>query len=432
MTELSPNPILERTAQELRERVDTLKPYVDEYAQATDALRTIESILSVGERNGLHHNAKHGLTVGAVKARAELLGVFTVHQLAEDLNINDSAARYWVGKLTKAGDVALQEQRHTSKGGSLYRSVTTDDAGAENAEFNVSVMLDDERREAEQAIAQENMRALSAAIEAAEDKPAKKPRKKAVRVTPEQVLEAAERIAPFYQAELQQELDISTPNAQRHLANLVAEGKLRPLGTKQVGPEKFPALQREVKVYGVVKQVEAKPQRKPVNEGELRLAVQQLKNFTMPELCAKMDRHQAALTGRVEKLIEAGIVRPTGAKRASQGSKRLAAEFEYVKPTDPGAAFRVQQATRPVERPGRNGNGGPVAGTGRQGKTDKEVAELVEAVRKAGGSAELNGSGHWKVRDASGHAVGSIPATPSDHRSLKNSQADLRRHGVGV
>lgn len=58
----------------------------------------------------------------------------------------------------------------------------------------------------------------------------------------------------------------------------------------------------------------------------------------------------------------------------------------------------------------------------------KEIAEILAELDRQGFEVKRGGSGHWKVYDAA-HLVATLPSTPSDHRSLRNTLAVLRRAG---
>lgn len=103
---------------------------------------------------------------------------------------------------------------------------------------------------------------------------------------------------------------------------------------------------------------------------------------------------------------------------------------------------RIKHQADPINRPKREApearvieferSRTPVAGTGRsQGATDPGVRALIDQCRAKGAQVNKLRSGHWQVRK-DGKVVGGIPATPSDHRSLPNCRADLRRNGLPV
>lgn len=60
----------------------------------------------------------------------------------------------------------------------------------------------------------------------------------------------------------------------------------------------------------------------------------------------------------------------------------------------------------------------------------QDTLDLVDRIRNAGFTCELNGSGHWQVtreEDGGVKMYGVFSATPSSARSLNNAMADLRR-----
>lgn len=62
-----------------------------------------------------------------------------------------------------------------------------------------------------------------------------------------------------------------------------------------------------------------------------------------------------------------------------------------------------------------------------------DYKELHKALKDAGYVLHTNGHGHYKVIDTlDNKQYGSLPCTPSDHRSLQNDLATLRRKGVDL
>ncbi|MEU5430798.1 hypothetical protein AB0H73_35070 [Streptomyces olivoreticuli] len=58
----------------------------------------------------------------------------------------------------------------------------------------------------------------------------------------------------------------------------------------------------------------------------------------------------------------------------------------------------------------------------------KEVRQLIKALEKQGFEVRQTKNNHYQVFKK-GSFVTVLPGTPSDHRSLKNSMAYLRRAG---
>lgn len=59
----------------------------------------------------------------------------------------------------------------------------------------------------------------------------------------------------------------------------------------------------------------------------------------------------------------------------------------------------------------------------------KEVAKILGELDRQGFTAKMGGSGHWKIYNPQGRLITVLPATPSDHRGLRNAIAVLRRAG---
>lgn len=60
----------------------------------------------------------------------------------------------------------------------------------------------------------------------------------------------------------------------------------------------------------------------------------------------------------------------------------------------------------------------------------REVDRLVASLRSMGYQVKPTRSGHYSVR--AGGAIVVLPGSPSDHRSLRNAMALLRRAGVAL
>lgn len=59
----------------------------------------------------------------------------------------------------------------------------------------------------------------------------------------------------------------------------------------------------------------------------------------------------------------------------------------------------------------------------------KQFRDLFRALDAQGFTYRRTGTGHWQVRNPDGRVVTVMASTPSDHRSMRNSLADLRRAG---
>jgi hypothetical protein len=63
------------------------------------------------------------------------------------------------------------------------------------------------------------------------------------------------------------------------------------------------------------------------------------------------------------------------------------------------------------------------------GKSD-ELRKLLDHARDQGWRIEGGGSKHWKCYSPDGKTIVVLPGSASDHRSLKNARAVLRRSGL--
>lgn len=63
------------------------------------------------------------------------------------------------------------------------------------------------------------------------------------------------------------------------------------------------------------------------------------------------------------------------------------------------------------------------------GMSHREMDALVRKLEAQGFVCERLKNNHWRVKDAGGRFVTVMPSSPSDHRSIKNCLAVLRRAG---
>lgn len=215
---------------------------------------------------------------------------------------------------------------------------------------------------------------------------------------------------------------------------------------------------------------------------------QQLGQFTLPELAARLQVNVRVVKASVLDLIEKGEMRDTGVKFRGQSMYEAASAYsievrdwitrqtepfglmaavealelddstivtetldvmvakgsvkyvglegmdlwEYAKPTDAGRASMIDQQRRALDS-ATVGNGGadPVAGTGKGLKIkDQGVRELVASVQRQGAVVDHAPNGHFAVV-FQGHRC-LISSTPSNSRSVHNDRARLRRIGLEV
>jgi hypothetical protein len=60
---------------------------------------------------------------------------------------------------------------------------------------------------------------------------------------------------------------------------------------------------------------------------------------------------------------------------------------------------------------------------------DKDLKKLVRAARKQGWTVEQTKNGHWRFKAPDGIGLVHASGTASDHRSMANLLAQLKRYG---
>lgn len=63
------------------------------------------------------------------------------------------------------------------------------------------------------------------------------------------------------------------------------------------------------------------------------------------------------------------------------------------------------------------------------GMATKEIRKLIRALEAQGWRVEETGSGHYQAYSPNGEDIVTIPGTPSDHRSMRNTMSRLKRAG---
>lgn len=143
-----------------------------------------------------------------------------------------------------------------------------------------------------------------------------------------------------------------------------------------------------------------------------------LGTFTIAEIWAELpELSMAALRRWLAKLVEDGVL----------SVERVGTSNLY--------AYEDAPNTAPTHRPRGEIDIVPavarrsvVEGSGARRIARREVRELVEAAQAQGADIQLRKHGYAVVFN--GETVTSVPRTPSDHRSLKNVRAKLRRAGI--
>lgn len=157
-----------------------------------------------------------------------------------------------------------------------------------------------------------------------------------------------------------------------------------------------------------------------------------LGRFTRAEYQERLGLSTAGATHHLVLLKRAGIIAEVG-RDPDDGRVRL---YEYVKPV----AVSVERTRRePVEvevarahRGVLGAKGAPVAGISarRRRGLQKEAGELIARIEAVEGWSVGERRKHsYIVYRPDGVPVTSVPITPSDHRTLANCWAELKRMG---
>lgn len=103
--------------------------------------------------------------------------------------------------------------------------------------------------------------------------------------------------------------------------------------------------------------------------------------------------------------------------------------WEYVKPTEEGAAAKIDRARKPKASPA--GSSAPVAGVGKLAKAlkhaSKDVKGLIEQVTNNGGQVDVTEKGHFIIR---GNGERIIMAPQPNSSGFVKDRARLRRSGL--
>lgn len=149
--------------------------------------------------------------------------------------------------------------------------------------------------------------------------------------------------------------------------------------------------------------------------------------FTLAELAAGSEVSKHTARERIAWALKKGIVQETEGRRSETGLGRRAREFVYVQP-DPSK----DPTHAPTDKNGHR-QAPPVTGTGRKARVTSS-AEMRELLAKLPTDwiVRREKAGHIKIRDRAGSLVATLPSSPSDHRSMANARAQLRRAGAAV
>lgn len=201
---------------------------------------------------------------------------------------------------------------------------------------------------------------------------------------------------------------------------------------RQIG-QGFLALAEAVEKVPRTQEVQSEPEAQPEPERRRTLRGENLRRafrdwvakenpdmeFTWNDLCEHFGisygtarRLLTWAEGRIIQQVDE-ITRPTGGIPTPV--------YRYRRRVDDPPVRRA----RPADSSGRRWRRSPVAN--QRKAQNKEVRELLQKL-KPGFRYEMGGE-HIKVYDGN-RLITTVPNTPSDHRSLKNARAKLRREGA--
>jgi DNA-binding transcriptional ArsR family regulator len=173
-------------------------------------------------------------------------------------------------------------------------------------------------------------------------------------------------------------------------------------------------------VAGEDEDVDATPTRSRYEE-LVRDVARELGTFTVQDVLDAADISHATAARWLRAWVDAGALE---VERVGQANV-----YAYVRPLPPLNAPTMRPRSEP--KPWAPRVGGPVAGAGASARLSRrEVRDLVRAAEAQGATMRETKHGYLLTRD--GDVVGHVPKTASDHRSLDNSRAELRRNGVTV
>lgn len=149
---------------------------------------------------------------------------------------------------------------------------------------------------------------------------------------------------------------------------------------------------------------------------------------------------QAGATFLTADIVSAGVPYQTALKWLKEWETR--GMLESIQEGRELHWARSIHASEPVNRPRTEApeaaviaferSRSPVEGSGRGHRiTDPGIRALLDQCRQKGAQVNKLGSGHYEVRKG-GKRIAVVSATPSDHRSVPNARAEIRRNGLPV
>lgn len=132
---------------------------------------------------------------------------------------------------------------------------------------------------------------------------------------------------------------------------------------------------------------------------------------------------RSAILRELRHLTEEGIF-----SSVKDGRSKI---YAFERP-EGGPTNRPKQAPPEAKVVAFQKRGAPIQGTGKAAKpTDKDVADLFDQIKAAGGDCIRLDNGHWQVR-LRDQVIGSMAGTPSDWRGIRNTRAALRKAGLPI
>lgn len=161
---------------------------------------------------------------------------------------------------------------------------------------------------------------------------------------------------------------------------------------------------------------------------QAKSVVKRMGTFTIDTLAAQLN-----VSISLTRMIASELQSQGWVERVTPHSRHAAAVWRYVPAPD---SPYLKRRDDPPEVTGRGATGATekrgevVAGTGKQETPTGEIGKLVSTLREQGWIVQRTGSNHYKATKGLRMAI--LPATPSDHRSLANTRAQLRKFGANV
>lgn len=141
--------------------------------------------------------------------------------------------------------------------------------------------------------------------------------------------------------------------------------------------------------------------------------------WTVSELAENFGVPTSTARGHIRQMAQAGVIEARG--------KTSDRAFRYAPPPNNAPDERPRGEEQVVATVPR----GPAPTGKRPRAARKDVEALLSEAENAGAAISRAGSGHFKIKTREGKTM-TVPSTPSDHRSLDNARAQMRRIGINA